>query len=119
METIIRQVQDMAPSERSALEQLIGHALRENQQLVIQVMSAELPSAVATSGALPAWCNLYEGLSDEQITDIEKPSSAGPTFPAPPSSIHDFSRQPRLRGEPRTASPSEKRRRPEPVQTKR
>jgi len=72
METIIRQVRDLDSSERLAIEQIVGHALRENQQLVIQVMNVELQPAAATSGPLPEWCNVYEGLSDEQVADIEK-----------------------------------------------
>jgi hypothetical protein len=27
---------------------------------------------VATSGKLPAWCNVYEGLTDWQVADLEK-----------------------------------------------
>jgi hypothetical protein len=42
METITRNVRDMGESERSAVERLVGHDLRENQQLIIQVVSVEM-----------------------------------------------------------------------------
>lgn len=71
METIIRQVRDLETTERSAIEQLVGHALRENQQLVIQVLNVELPPEKAAHVSLPDWCNVYEGLSDEQIAAVE------------------------------------------------
>jgi hypothetical protein len=41
METIIRHVRDLGTSERTVIEQLVGHALGENQQLVIQVFNPE------------------------------------------------------------------------------
>ena len=75
METIVRQVRDLHDDERSALEQLVGHALRENQQLVIQILSVSLtpqePAPVATKSKLPDWCNVFEGLSDSQIAGVE------------------------------------------------
>jgi hypothetical protein len=71
METIIRAVRDLDSAERSMIEQLVGHALRENQQLVIQVLTVELPPPAA-GAALPDWCNVFEGLSDEQVADLEQ-----------------------------------------------
>lgn len=57
------------------MEQLVGHALRENQQLVIQVMTVNVPpngaKDDAAAGNLPEWCNVYEGLSDEQVSEVE------------------------------------------------
>src|SRR5262245_16781178 len=41
METVVHQVRELGDSERSAAEQLVGHPLHENQQLVIQVVSCE------------------------------------------------------------------------------
>jgi len=75
METIIRQVRDLLANERSSIEQLVGHSLGENQQLVIQVVTLDVhtPGAGAASGkGLPDWCNVYEGLTDEQIADLER-----------------------------------------------
>jgi hypothetical protein len=51
--------------------------LRENQQVVLQVVTPtepkptqEAPLRTATDH-LPDWCNVYEGLSDEEIAEIE------------------------------------------------
>lgn len=75
METIVRHVRDLHHDERSALERLVGHSLLENQQLVIQILSvtptSQESAPVATETRLPDWCNVFEGLSDAQIADIE------------------------------------------------
>ena len=75
METVTRNVRDLGENERSAAERLVGHGLRENQQLIIQVVSVDLgaqaPAGDDTGDELPSWCNVYEGLSDEQIADLE------------------------------------------------
>ena len=61
----------------------LGEKLKENQQVIIQVISLGAPnqtpesppekqSDLASAGvAFPDWCNVYEGLSDEEISDIE------------------------------------------------
>ncbi|MCI0680788.1 MAG: hypothetical protein L0Y71_01680 [Gemmataceae bacterium] len=74
METIVRHVRDMNTTQRSALEQLVGHNLRENQQLVIQVMTLSGPAEqrAGPDATLPDWCNVYEGLTDEQIAGVER-----------------------------------------------
>jgi hypothetical protein len=76
METIVHNVRDLKSNERSAAEQLVGHSIRENQQIIIQVIEIELGStpsgAVASDGKLPDWCNVYEGLTDDEIDRIEK-----------------------------------------------
>ncbi|RPI89000.1 MAG: hypothetical protein EHM42_03780 [Planctomycetaceae bacterium] len=75
METITRRVRDLEAIERCAVERLVGHGLRENQQLIIQVVSGELgdeePSTVSPSG-LPAWCNVYEGMTGDEIAEVEQ-----------------------------------------------
>lgn len=69
METVTHNVCDLGEDERSAVERLVGHGLRENQQLIIQVVSVELgvqaPADSSNGDELPAWCNVYEGLTDE------------------------------------------------------
>lgn len=76
MATFIHNVRDLNSNERSAVEQLVGHALRENQQLVIQVVSLEVGTEEPVTGTgedrLPDWCNVYEGLTDDQIAELEK-----------------------------------------------
>jgi hypothetical protein len=76
METVVRNVRELNGSQRTAAEGLVGHSLRENQQLVIQIVTLDVgaaPSSKATGeGKLPEWCNVYEGLSDAEIAEIEK-----------------------------------------------
>lgn len=73
METVIRDVRDLNQGDRSALERVVGHQLGESQRLVIQVMSLAVPATSGRgNGALPEWCNVYEGLTDEQIDEIDR-----------------------------------------------
>ena len=74
METVTRNVRDLGASERSAVEQLVGHRLSDQQRLIIQVVGSNPGSEPlpARTDELPAWCNVYEGLTDDQIADIEK-----------------------------------------------
>jgi hypothetical protein len=74
METITHNVSDLPGSDRTAAERLVGHPLGDDQRIVIQV---ENRGAVALesnveSEELPNWCNVYEGLTDEQIGELEK-----------------------------------------------
>jgi hypothetical protein len=79
METVIRNVGEIDARDRQALEHVLGHALRENQQLVIRVVTLQVqpeivepPAPHRANGAptLPEWCNVYEGLADDEIADI-------------------------------------------------
>lgn len=76
METVVHNIRDLSDNKRTAAEQLVGHSLRENQQLVIQVVNVDLASKQPVSdtgqGALPDWCNVYDGLTDAEIAEIEK-----------------------------------------------
>lgn len=77
MESLIRNVRDIPASDRQALEHVLGHVLQENQQLIIQVINVDASApaegdATDAGGALPEWCNVYQGLSDEQVQDLEQ-----------------------------------------------
>lgn len=81
METVIRNVDEIEMHDRLSLEHVLGQSLRENQQLVINIVNRHAPTATApapvlpqTNGipTLPEWCNVYEGLSEEDITDMEQ-----------------------------------------------
>ncbi len=75
METVTCNVRDLPQSDRSALERVVGHPLRESEQVVIQVMSpptAETAAVPPVSGELPDWCNIYQGLSDLQIDELDQ-----------------------------------------------
>lgn len=80
MKTIIRNAADLDRSDRTLLERLLGERLSDDQQLVIGVLdrhprgepSHQVHVALAEAPALPDWCNVYEGLSDEEIADLER-----------------------------------------------
>ncbi|MBI3862269.1 MAG: hypothetical protein HY290_10280 [Planctomycetia bacterium] len=81
METVIRNVAEIEAHDREALEHVLGHALRENQQLEIRIVNPQgdpepvtAPVQHPTNGSppLPEWCNVYDGLSDDEITALEK-----------------------------------------------
>ena len=79
MESVIRSVRDIDTADRQALEHVIGTHLTENQQVVIQVLNTDIPNAEKAESkpqksqppTLPEWCNVYEGLSDAEIAEIE------------------------------------------------
>lgn len=68
METVTRNVRDMAAAERSVLEHVIGQKLTDDQQVTFHVVS---PSPVADE-AVPAWWNIYEGLSDDDVDRLDQ-----------------------------------------------
>jgi hypothetical protein len=76
METVVHNVRELAGSQRSAAEQLVGHALNEDQQIVIQVVNLEARKAETSlsddQSGLPDWFNVYQGLSDEEIASLEQ-----------------------------------------------
>ena len=79
MESIVRDVRDIEPKDRRSLEQILGRPLKDHQRLLIQILDrAEAPEAAHAEDAgeppaaeLPDWCRVYEGLSDEEIAEIE------------------------------------------------
>lgn len=80
MDTIVRNVDDIDAQDRRALEHVLGQRLEPNQQLVIRVINLNVVPAdqakptggTQASAALPDWCNVYAGLSDNEIADLEK-----------------------------------------------
>ena len=79
MESIIRNVRDIESSERRVLEHVVGRQLQENQQVIIQIvtlgneLAADQKQQDATpANQLPAWCNVYEGLTDDQVAELEE-----------------------------------------------
>ena len=73
METLVRNVRDLDQSDRSALERVVGHQLCESQRLVIQVLNtgAEEPAVPTADDELPAWTDVYEGLSGSEIDELD------------------------------------------------
>lgn len=74
METVVHNVREMSGQQRSAAEQLVGHALYENQQVqvaILNIASTE-PAGSLGNDRLPDWCNVYEGLTVEEIAGLEQ-----------------------------------------------
>ncbi len=76
METITLQVGELPANERSAAELLLGHSLRGNEQLILQVRDLEVvrppEQESQLTESLPAWCHVYEGLSDHEVEKIQQ-----------------------------------------------
>ena len=77
MESVVRNVGELESQDRAALEHLLGRRLREGQQLVIQVVNLDAvvdgpDRPTENDSALPDWCKVYDGLSDGEITELEK-----------------------------------------------
>lgn len=80
IKTIIRDIRDIAEGDRSALEQALGETLRDDQRLVVQVLTlSDSPSAEqSVVGAdeaysqLPEWCDVFAGLSEAEISEVER-----------------------------------------------
>jgi hypothetical protein len=78
MESVIRNVRDNDTCERQVLEHVLGRQLQENQQVIIQELTvSSKPTEAANEQStippmtLPDWCNVYEGLREGEIADIE------------------------------------------------
>jgi len=79
MDSIIRNVREINSRERQALEHVLGQRLNENQQIIIQVVTVAATQGVheekvdeALGTKLPAWCDVYAGLTDEEIAEVEQ-----------------------------------------------
>jgi hypothetical protein len=76
---ITRNVTEIKPADRNALEHVLGQPLHDGQQLIVRIVTPEAaaPHADANTPArdedtLPDWCNVYEGLSDAEVAAIEE-----------------------------------------------
>ena len=80
MEEVLRNVNDIEPADRRALEHILGRTLHDSQQVALRVSSPDDARDVGTTNGdqatddetLPEWCNVYEGLSDAEIAAIEE-----------------------------------------------
>jgi hypothetical protein len=76
MEKVIRNVAEIDQADRRAIEHLIGKQLADHQQVIISVVNLDLTSpdepAAPASGDMPAWWNIYEGLSDEEVDRLDQ-----------------------------------------------
>lgn len=81
VKTIIRNSVDLDAAHRTVLEHVVGERLNDNQQLVIGIVDLERKQetpaerttpAAADIATLPDWCDVYAGLSDEEIAELEQ-----------------------------------------------
>jgi hypothetical protein len=83
MTTIIRGVRDLENLQRQQLELIVGRDLRDSEQVVIRIVDHEAGTNAGGEGdssepltdavpALPEWCHVYAGLSDEEIAEVER-----------------------------------------------
>lgn len=75
MESIIRDVTALDETHRRALEDVLGRELHANQRLIINVLELEVPGGAAGERppqSLDEWTRVYEGLSDDQIEQIDE-----------------------------------------------
>ena len=78
METIIRNICDLGEADRSALERVIGHELRETQRVILNIVDVETRKSVPGShdgmepGGVPDWWKIYDGLSDQEIDELDQ-----------------------------------------------
>ncbi len=76
MGTITRNVSDIPAGHLQSLEHLIGTSLPPSQQVIVQVVETESgrddTPPQAGEDELPEWCNVYTGLSDEEIDRLEE-----------------------------------------------
>ncbi len=86
METITRDVRDITSPARLAIEDFLGHPLKGDERLVIQVIGQDAEKQPQTSTGLPEWCNVFAGLSEEEIDAIEKIALTRATMARPLSS---------------------------------
>jgi hypothetical protein len=70
METCLNiDVASLDPPHRRALEEVLGRQLAANERLTISITELTIPSPPQT---LEDWTHVYEGLTDEEIEEIDK-----------------------------------------------
>ena len=77
METVVRNVRDLEQDDRSALERVIGHQLRETQQVIVNVVNLDLATSQPMLGSqhandVPEYWKIYEGLSDAEVDQLDQ-----------------------------------------------
>ena len=70
-----RNVRDLDQSERSVMERVVGHQLRETQQIIVNIVNIDLAPASSTIGDsvsdVPESWKIYDGLSDDEIDTLD------------------------------------------------
>jgi hypothetical protein len=75
MESVTRNVRDLDQSERSVMERVVGHQLRETQQIIVNVVNIDFAPESSAAGDtisdIPDSWKIYEGLSDAEIDTLD------------------------------------------------
>jgi hypothetical protein len=77
MDTVIRHVHELDAADRREIERVIGQSLSDDQQVLLRAMPSDgKPSeSSATNGAAagqwPEWCNIFYGLSEPDIDEVD------------------------------------------------
>ncbi|MBI1346295.1 hypothetical protein GC163_08385 [bacterium] len=74
METVLNiDVAGLDASHRQAIEEVVGHKLATHQRLIITVLDTNSPTeACRPPQTLENWTAVYDGLTDDEITAIDK-----------------------------------------------
>ena len=60
-------------SHRRALEELVGRELEANQRLTISITDIDpVPPMAKPAQSLKDWTEIYDGLSDEEVDEIDQ-----------------------------------------------
>lgn len=75
MEAVTRNVRDLDESDRSVMERVFGHQLRETQTIVLNLVNIDRnvtdPVSSGPMPDVPDYWKIYEGLSDEEIDKLD------------------------------------------------
>ena len=75
MESAFRNVVDLSADERQMYESVLGHPLRDDQRVIVQLDDLGAGRTVVSSpngvGELPDWCAIWADLSDDEVADLE------------------------------------------------
>ena len=92
MESISRNVGDLTITERQVYETVLGHQIHAGQRIIVQLIDVDASNAIEGDNAkaqpttsslengkhqhgdatLPEWCDVYRGLSDEEVEAVEE-----------------------------------------------
>ncbi len=75
MEVVTRNVRDLDESDRSVMERVFGHQLRETQTIVLNLVNLDRnvpnPESSSPMPDVPDYWKIYDGLSDEEIDELD------------------------------------------------
>ena len=75
MEAVTRNVRDLDEGDRSVMERVFGHQLRETQTIVLNLVNIDRNvTDPVSSGPMPDvqdYWKIYDGLSDEEIDKLD------------------------------------------------